>query len=220
MGDGRDRAGPGLGGGRCAGPSGHAAGLQRRGGSGELAGHCQHERFEACGHRLLPYGRGAACGQQGQGGLDLLTGIAGQVSLGQAGFMAVGGYMSAILAVRYRIPTLLGLVIGMAGSALVATVLGLVCGRLRGMYLAITTLAFGILVEAMANGLSMTGGPSGIGGIPAFSVAGFAFDSDTRFFYLIWALVAVALILVANFVRSNRGRILRTMHGACVSGTC
>ncbi len=146
-------------------------------------------------------------------GLDLLTGIAGQVSLGQAGFMAIGGYMSAILAVKYHLPTVGGLVIGMAGSALVATVLGLVCGRLRGMYLAITTLAFGILVQAMANGLSITGGPSGIGGIPAFSVAGFAFDTDTRFFYLIWALVAAALILVANFVRSNRGRILRAMHG-------
>jgi branched-chain amino acid transport system permease protein len=146
-------------------------------------------------------------------GLDLLTGIAGQVSLGQAGFMAIGGYTSAILATHYQLPTLAGLAVGMAGSALVATVLGLVCGRLRGMYLAITTLAFGILVEAMANGLSITGGPSGIGGIPPFSVAGFAFDSDTRFFYLIWALVAVALILVANFVRSNRGRILRAMHG-------
>ena len=146
-------------------------------------------------------------------GLDLLTGIAGQVSLGQAGFMAIGGYMFAILTVKYHLPTVGGLLIGMVGSALVATVLGLVCGRLRGMYLAITTLAFGILVEAMANGLSITGGPSGIGGIPVFSVAGFAFDSDTRFFYLIWALVAVALIVVANFVRSNRGRILRAMHG-------
>ncbi|HEX3751020.1 MAG TPA: ATP-binding cassette domain-containing protein [Streptosporangiaceae bacterium] len=146
-------------------------------------------------------------------GLDLLTGIAGQVSLGQAGFMAIGGYLSAILAVKYQIPTLAGLVVGMAGSALVAVVLGLVCGRLRGMYLAITTLAFGILIEGLANGLSITGGPSGIGGIPAFSVAGFAFDTDTRFFYLIWALVAVALIGVANFVRSNRGRILRAMHG-------
>jgi ABC-type branched-subunit amino acid transport system permease subunit/ABC-type branched-subunit amino acid transport system ATPase component len=146
-------------------------------------------------------------------GLDLLTGIAGQVSLGQAGFMAIGGYMFAIVTVKYHWPTVGGLLVGMVGSAMVATVLGLVCGRLRGMYLAITTLAFGILVEAMANGLSITGGPSGIGGIPVFSVAGFAFDSDTRFFYLIWALVAVALVTVANFVRSNRGRILRAMHG-------
>jgi len=146
-------------------------------------------------------------------GLDLLTGIAGQVSLGQAGFMAIGGYTSAILAVHYGVPTLVGLVAGACASALVAAVLGLVCGRLRGMYLAIVTLAFGILVEALANGLNITGGPSGIAGIPPFSVAGYSFDTDTRMFYLVWVLVAVALVLSVNLVRSNRGRILRAMHG-------
>jgi branched-chain amino acid transport system permease protein len=146
-------------------------------------------------------------------GLDLLTGIAGQVSLGQAAFMAVGGYTSAILATRFGVPTLAGLVAGACASALVAAVLGMVCGRLRGMYLAIITLAFGILAEAMASGLTITGGPSGIAGIPPFSVAGYAFDTDTRMFYLVWALVAAALLLSANVVRSNRGRILRAMHG-------
>jgi branched-chain amino acid transport system permease protein len=146
-------------------------------------------------------------------GLDLLTGVAGQVSLGQAGFMAIGGYTSAILAVTYHVPTLVGLLAGAAGSALAAAVLGLVCGRLRGMYLAITTLAFGILVQALASGLNITGGPSGIAGIPPFSVAGFSFDTDTRMFYLVWALVAVALVLTANLVRGSRGRILRAMHG-------
>lgn len=146
-------------------------------------------------------------------GLDLLTGIAGQVSLGQAAFMAIGGYTSAILAVNYHVPTIVGLIAGAFGSAVVAALLGMVCGRLRGMYLAIITLAFGILVDALANGLTITGGPSGIGGIPPFSVAGFSFDTDTRMFYLVWALVAVALVLSANLVRSNRGRILRAMHG-------
>lgn len=146
-------------------------------------------------------------------GLDLLTGVAGQVSLGQAGFMAIGGYTSAILAVHYNVPTLVGLIAGAAGSALVAAVLGVVCGRLRGMYLAIVTLAFGILVEALANGLNITGGPSGIAGIPPFSVGGFSFDTDTRMFYLVWILVAVALVLSANLIRGNRGRILRAMHG-------
>jgi branched-chain amino acid transport system permease protein len=146
-------------------------------------------------------------------GLDLLTGIAGQVSLGQAGFMAIGGYLTAILTTHYQVPTLLALLAGCGGSVLVAVVLGLICGRLRGMYLAIITLAFGILVEGLANGLSITGGPSGIGGIPPITVGSFQFDTDSSFYYLIWIIVGVALVLTANLVRSNRGRILRAMHG-------
>ncbi|MCW2897428.1 MAG: branched-chain amino acid transport system / permease component family protein, partial [Actinomycetia bacterium] len=146
-------------------------------------------------------------------GLDLLSGIAGQVSLGQAGFMAIGGYMTAILTTHYQVPTLLALLAGCGGSVLAAVVLGLVCGRLRGMYLAITTLAFGILIEGLANGLSITGGPSGIGGIPPLTVGSFQFDTDNSFFYLIWIVVGVALVLSFNLVRSNRGRILRAMHG-------
>jgi branched-chain amino acid transport system permease protein len=146
-------------------------------------------------------------------GLDLLSGIAGQVSLGQAGFMAIGGYMTAVLTTHYQVPTLLALLAGCGGSVLAAVVLGLVCGRLRGMYLAITTLAFGILIEGLANGLSITGGPSGIGGIPPLTVGGFQFDTDNSFFYLIWIVVGVALVLSVNLVRSNRGRILRAMHG-------
>ena len=81
---------------------------------------------------------------------------------------------------HYHVPTAVGLVAGAAGSAVVAAVLGMVCGRLRGMYLAIVTLAFGILVEALANGLNITGGPSGIVGIPPFSIGGFSFDTDIK----------------------------------------
>jgi branched-chain amino acid transport system permease protein len=146
-------------------------------------------------------------------GLDLLSGIAGQVSLGQAGFMAIGGYMTAVLTTHYQVPTLLALLAGCGGSVLAAVVLGLVCGRLRGMYLAIITLAFGILIEGLANGLSITGGPSGIGGIPPLTVGSFQFNTDNSFFYLIWIIVGVALVLSVNLVRSNRGRILRAMHG-------
>ncbi|MEA2255419.1 MAG: branched-chain amino acid transport system ATP-binding protein livM [Solirubrobacteraceae bacterium] len=146
-------------------------------------------------------------------GLDLLTGIAGQVSLGQAAFMAVGGYAYGILTVRHHVPPLAALAAGVAASAAVAGVLGAVSTRLRGLYLAIVTLAFGILVESVANGLNVTGGPSGLVGVPVFSVAGFAFDTDTRFYYLIWGLVGVSALLVANLVRSGRGRILRAMNG-------
>jgi branched-chain amino acid transport system permease protein len=146
-------------------------------------------------------------------GLDLLTGVAGQVSLGQVAFMAVGGYVYGVLTVRHGVAPLVALLVGVGGSALVAAVLGAVSTRLRGLYLAIVTLAFGILVESVANGLDVTGGPSGLVGVPVFSVGGFAFDNDVRFYYLIWGLVGIALLLVANLVRSGRGRILRAMNG-------
>jgi branched-chain amino acid transport system permease protein len=146
-------------------------------------------------------------------GLDLLTGIAGQVSLGQAGFMALGGYTYGILTVQDHVDPLLALLAGVGAAVVVAAGLGAVSTRLRGMYLAIVTLAFGILVEALANDLSVTGGPSGLVGIPVFSVGGYAFNTDSRFFYLIWGLVAIATVIVWNLVRSGRGRVLRAMNG-------
>ncbi len=145
-------------------------------------------------------------------GLELLTGIAGQVSLGQAGFMAIGGYTSAILVIHYHVTWILGLLAGIALSIAAATLLGLAGSRVRGMYMAIVTLAFGIFVEAVGNGLGITGGPSGLYGIPSFSIGGYSFDTETRFYYLIWGLVAVALILTGNLIRSSRGRIFRVMH--------
>ncbi len=145
-------------------------------------------------------------------GLELLTGVAGQVSLGQAGFMAVGGYTSSILIVSHGWPPLLALLAGVIASALTAAVLALAGTRVTGMYLAIVTLSFGILTQSIASGLTVTGGPSGLAGIPSFSVGGFSFASNDRFYYLIWGLVGVALLITGNLIRSNRGRLLRSMH--------
>ncbi len=145
-------------------------------------------------------------------GLELLTGVAGQVSLGQAGFMAVGGYTSSILIVSHGWPPLLALLAGVIASALTAAVLALAGTRVTGMYLAIVTLSFGILTQSIASGLTVTGGPSGLAGIPSFSVGGFSFASNDRFYYLIWGLVGVALLSTGNLIRSNRGRLLRSMH--------
>jgi branched-chain amino acid transport system permease protein len=145
-------------------------------------------------------------------GLELLTGVAGQVSLGQAGFMAVGGYTSSILIVSHGWPPLAALLAGVVASAVTAAVLALAGTRVTGMYLAIVTLSFGILTQSIASGLTVTGGPSGLAGIPAFSVGGFSFASNDRFYYLIWGLVGVALLLTGNLIRSNRGRLLRSMH--------
>ena len=133
-------------------------------------------------------------------GLDVLMGYAGQVSLGHAGFMAVGGYAAAILATTYDWPPLAATLVALVLSVLCALVLAAATQRLRGHYLALATLAFGLLVDSLAVGLfDLTGGPSGLVGIPAFEVAGFAFDTQPRMYYL-------ALALVGRAGRAARGR--------------
>jgi len=143
-------------------------------------------------------------------GLDLLMGYAGLVSLGHAGFMAVGGYTAAILATRYGLAPLAATGVGIALSLTVALVLSLVTARLRGLYLALATLAFGLLVDSVAVGVSsVTGGPSGLVGIPSFSVGGYTFASPISNYYFVWGLAGALLIVLANLARSGYGRALR-----------
>ena len=143
-------------------------------------------------------------------GLDLLMGFAGQVSLGHAGFMAVGGYTAAILATRSGVAPLAATGAGIALSLAVALVLSLVTARLRGLYLALATLAFGLLVDSVTVGLTgLTGGPSGLVGIPSFSLAGYTFASPISTYYLVWGLAGALVIVLANLARSGYGRALR-----------
>ncbi|MCL4489857.1 MAG: ABC transporter permease [Chloroflexi bacterium] len=142
-------------------------------------------------------------------GLDLLMGFAGQVSLGQAAFMAIGGYTSAILTVRFNLPPILGILGGLILALVVAAILSFVSGRLRGAYLAMATLAFGLLIESlMVGAVDITGGPSGFVGIPSFSIGGVQLDGLRSNYYLVWSIVVVAFILAANIARSGRGRAL------------
>ena len=146
-------------------------------------------------------------------GLDVLMGFAGQVSLGQAGFMAIGGYTASALAVGYGVPPLVGTLAGLALSLACAVVLALGTMRLRGLYLAIATLAFSLLVDSLTVGLEgITGGPSGLVGIPAFSALGFAFDTPLRAYYLVAALVACALLALAGAMRGRFGRALMSVR--------
>ena len=146
-------------------------------------------------------------------GLDVLMGYAGQVSLGQGGFMALGGYTAAWLAVTYEVPPILGLLAGMALAVGCALLLSLVTLRLRGLYLALGTLAFGLLVESCVVGFDdITGGPSGLVGIPAFSVAGFEFDTPGRMFVLASGIAAALGALVAGVVASPYGRALQAVR--------
>jgi len=146
-------------------------------------------------------------------GLDVLMGYAGQVSLGQAGFMAIGGYTSGYLAINYGLSSLLSIFAGVGMSLACALVLSVVTLRLRGLYLALATLAFGLLVDSCAVGfLDITGGPSGLVGIPSFSVAGFEFATPRAMYLVVLALDVIFLAGLAGAMRSGFGRALKAIR--------
>ena len=146
-------------------------------------------------------------------GLDVLMGYTGQVSLGQAGFMAVGGYTAAILATNYGWPSLAGIAAGILVSLACAITLSLVTVRLRGHYLALATLAFGLLVDSLTVGMTeTTGGPSGLVGIPSFSIGPYAFDTAVKMYYLVAALIVALLLFLLGGIRSSFGRALQAVR--------
>jgi branched-chain amino acid transport system permease protein len=146
-------------------------------------------------------------------GLDILMGYAGQVSLGQAGFMAIGGYAAAILSTTYDWPPLAGVGAAMAISIVCALGLSLVTGRLRGHYLALATLTFGLLVDSLTVGLiDLTGGPSGLVGIPSFAVGKFEFDTPASMYWLALGLAAVVIFILEGGIRSQFGRALQAVR--------
>ncbi|HOP47104.1 MAG TPA: branched-chain amino acid ABC transporter permease [Desulfobacteraceae bacterium] len=138
-------------------------------------------------------------------GLNILTGLTGQISIGHAAFLAIGAYSSAIL-VKNGFPLLLSLPI----SGFIATACGFVVGipslRLRGLYLAITTFAFGYIVEHVANmWVSLTNGANGMMVQPA-SILGVNFDTDRSFFFLVFPITILAVLFGRNMIRSKMGR--------------
>jgi branched-chain amino acid transport system permease protein len=146
-------------------------------------------------------------------GLCILMGYAGQVSLGQAGFYGIGAYVSAYLSQQYDLPVLLSVLAAMIVSALASVVLAVPSLRLKGHYLAVATLSFGEIINIVLNEWGR-GGPSGFGDIPHFEIAGYAFESTTSYFYLVWGCVALVLIFSFNVINSRTGRALRAMHGS------
>lgn len=146
-------------------------------------------------------------------GLDVLMGYCGLVSLGSAAFMATGGYIAAICCVRFNLPPLAGVFAGLAVSLICASILSFVTVKLRGLYMALATLSFGLLIDTLTVGLrDWTGGASGLPRIPSFSVGGFTFADAVSNYYLVWGLVIAGLLVLNNAMRSDFGRALRAIH--------
>ena len=139
-------------------------------------------------------------------GLNILTGFTGQISLGNAAVLAGGAYSTAFFAGRMGLPFLL--VIPLAGvmSALVGMVFGIPSLRLKGLYLAVATLAAHFVIEFTASHWDgVTGGVNGIS-VPAAKLDGFQLDGDRRLFYLILPITVLLLLFAKNLFRTKTGK--------------
>jgi len=131
--------------------------------------------------------------------LNLTTGCLGEMVLGHAAFMAIGAYASAILLKAVSMPALLGFFLGLILSFLMAGLIGFLVGipalRLKGDYLAIITLGFGMIIKSLLEVLNFTGGAAGIDGIPR---------NTTVVLSVLMVMVVVAFLF--TFMRSRFGR--------------
>ena len=145
-------------------------------------------------------------------GLSLLMGYAGQISLGHAAFFGIGAYASGVFTTHYSLHPLGAFFVGILLSASVAYLVGKPTLRLKGHYMAVATLGFGEIMFIVFNELSsLTGGPSGLSGIPILTFWGIPLEGKS-FLYLLWGIVILLLIFSLNVINSRVGRALRAVH--------
>lgn len=127
--------------------------------------------------------------------LNLINGFTGQFSIGHAGFLAIGAYLSAFLTVKMHVPFLAAILCGGLLAGLAGLAVGLPALRLRGDYLAIATLGFGEIIRVIILNTEAVGGAKGFSGIPKYTTFGIAY---------LTAIVTV--VVIRNFVHSDYGR--------------
>ncbi len=155
-------------------------------------------------------------------GLVLLTGVAGLTSFGQAAFVGLGAYATAVWTTAAGLPQGLGpwaqspwvaLALALALSAAAALLLGAITLRLSGHYLPLGTIAWGIGLYFLFGNLEILGGHTGMGGIPPPAVLGRPLDSPRAMYWLIWAVLVVAVFATRNLLDSRKGRSIRALRG-------
>lgn len=148
-------------------------------------------------------------------GLVLIMGFSGQVSLGHAAFYGIGAYSTAILTVGYGQSPFVAVIVGMVVSSIVAAALGRAVFRLRGHFLAMATLAFGLFFFFFCTfATDLTGGNGGLAGVPRLAFGPWYVTTDRRMFVVVWVVLGVGLLIARNLTASAVGRALRATGSA------
>ena len=152
--------------------------------------------------------------------LNILTGMAGQISIGHAGFWALGAYGAAIAMAKFGVPFILAIFIGGAIAGVFGALVALPALRVTGHYLAIATLAFAILVQqVLFEWESVTGGRQGLA-VPRPSLFGYELESDFSYYYLLLALFVAFAWMTRNLRRSFTGRSMMALRMSSVAAQC
>lgn len=139
-------------------------------------------------------------------GLNVLTGYTGLISLGQAGFMGVGGYTVAWLSLHTQLPFPVALLLAGLLTAAIGIIVGLPSLRVKGLYLAIATLAASVFLHFIfSEWVSVTGGMTGLSLKPAH-LLGISFNNDFKMYFMIMPLAVVMLLAARNIFRTRVGR--------------
>jgi branched-chain amino acid transport system permease protein len=146
-------------------------------------------------------------------GIVMLTGVAGQVSFGQAAFVGLAAYTSGVLTTQYAQSPWLGLLVGIAITLAVAYVLGFITLRMSGHYLPVATIAWGMSLYYLFGNSEALGLFTGFGNIPALKIFGAEIKGERSFYWLIWLAVMASVWLSLNILNSRSGRAIRALKG-------
>jgi len=141
-------------------------------------------------------------------GLNILVGFTGQISLGHSAFLGFGAFMSAFLSGRHGVPVLLSIPLAGLATAMLGLIVGLPAARLKGLYLAIATLASQfVLQDFFSRAEWFTGGASGANA-PAVVLFGTSLPADRGYYYVVLAFAVLMYVFAANLMRTRDGRAM------------
>jgi len=158
-------------------------------------------------------------------GLVLLTGVGGLTSFGQAAFVGLGAYVTALLTTAADLPPWLAwigtspwlsLVAGLLLTLAFAALLGLLTLRLSGHYLPLSTIAWGISIYFLFGNMEFLGGFTGLRGIPPIGIFGYEIDGTRQIFFLIYLFLLAGIVTIQNLLDSREGRAIRALKGGMV----
>lgn len=151
-------------------------------------------------------------------GLNILVGYTGQISLGHAGFFAIGAYSTITLMSKGHLPFLLALPASALLTALFGFLLGLPALRLEGPYLSIATLGFGLTITQVIGRLDFFGGRQGLHA-PELVIGPWHFESDRSFYYLLITVTVLLTIAARNLTKTKVGRAFLAIRDADIAAS-